>query len=141
MPSMSCQPYKRLAAMWYVTLLWIFGFVWGVIVFMVPQLKNVPSISHVSKYPLISFPLLILYAVILHFLTRLYLKDTGDRAWEGLKFGITILLLNIILDAVVYVILFKGQDYFSFLSIWVAYALCIVIPWLTGKRLEGRSPS
>jgi len=138
---MSCQKYKRLTVMWYATLLWIFGFVWGAIVFMVPQLKNVPSISHVSKYPLISFPLLIFYVVALHFLTRLYLKDIGHRAWEGLKFGATILLLNIILDAAVYVILFKGQDYFSFLSIWVAYVLFIVIPWLTGKNLERRSAS
>jgi hypothetical protein len=138
---MSYKPYKRLTAMWYATLLWIFGFVWGAIVFMVPQLKNVPSITHVSKYPLISFPLLIFYAIALYFLTKKYLKDTGDRAWEGLLLGASILFLNIILDAVVYVILFKGQDYFSFLSIWMAYALFIVIPWLTGKNLERRSAS
>ena len=138
---MSYQPYMRLTAIWYAALIWIFGFIWGVIVFMIPQLKNAPSISHVSKYPLISFPLLIFYAVTLYFLTRKYLKDTGHRAWEGLKFGATILLFNIILDAAVYVIIFKGQDYFSFLSIWMAYALFIAIPGLTGKRQERGSAS
>ncbi len=41
---MTFNPYKRKVALWYAFLLWIFGFVWGTIVFMVPVLKGIASI-------------------------------------------------------------------------------------------------
>jgi len=41
---------NRLAvAIWYAIILWVVGFVWGTVVFMIPSLKNIPSISYVSK--------------------------------------------------------------------------------------------
>jgi hypothetical protein len=106
---------------------------------MVPSLKNLPSISYTSKYPAISVPLLVGYAILIFFLAKGYLRSAEKRIIEGLKFGITLFLINIILDALVYVGLFKGGDYFTFLSIWFAYAMFITIPWLTGRWLERKA--
>jgi hypothetical protein len=44
-------------ALAYAILLWIIGFVWGSIVFMNPELKNVTAIPYVSRNPAITFPL------------------------------------------------------------------------------------
>jgi hypothetical protein len=130
---MSYKPYKFGKALWYAFLIWIIGFVWGTTVFMMPSLKNLSSIPYISKYPAISVPLLIVYAILIFFLAKWYLKDAEEKIAEGLKFGITLFLVNIVLDALVYVVLFKGGDYFAFFSIWFAYAMFIVIPWLTGR--------
>jgi len=54
---------------------------------------------------------------------------------EGLKLGGMIFVVNLVLDVVVYLILFNGADYFTFASIWVAYAIFVFLPWLVGKRL------
>lgn len=133
---MSYKPYKFGTALWYAFLIWIIGFVWGIIVFMMPTLKKLPSIPYISKYPVISVPILIAYAILIFFLAKGYLKTAEKKIAEGLKFGITLFLVNIVLDTLVYVVLFKGEDYFAFFSIWFAYAMFIVIPWLTGQWLQ-----
>jgi hypothetical protein len=120
----------------YAVILWIVGFVWGMIVFMVPALKNVPSIPHVSKLPAVSLVLLPLYLVMLWYLARRYLSSTHEKAVEGLKFGIVLVLVTIVLDTLVYVLLFGSGDYFAFLSIWVAYLMFALLPWLVGGRME-----
>jgi hypothetical protein len=61
----SLKSNRLLKGIWYAVVLWLVGFVWGMIVFMVPLLKNVPSISHVSKLPAVSLVLLPLYLVML----------------------------------------------------------------------------
>ena len=103
---------------------------------MVPALKNLPSLPSISKYPAISFPLLVFYTTVLYILSKDFLKETGDKAGEGIKFGATISFLNFILDALVSYFLFAGGDYFAYLSIWVAYVLFLIVPWLTGRYLE-----
>ena len=133
---MSYRSYDPEKALWYAFLLWIIGFVWGTIVFMVPSLKNVPMVPSISKYPAISVPLLILYAVLVFILAKGYLKTAENKIAEGLKFGVTLFLFNSILDALVYVVIFKGADYFAYFSVWLAYILFVVIPWLTGRWLQ-----
>ena len=123
-------------AMWYGVLLWIAGFVWGTIVFMVPTLKNLPSIEYVSKYPAISAPLMVFYLVMVFFLAKRCLKSTDRKASEGLKLGGVFFLLNIVLDIVVYIVLFQAWDYFSYVSIWLAYVILAVVPLATGRWLE-----
>ena len=117
----------------YAFVLWIVGFVWGVIVFTIPALKNIPSAAHISKLPAVSAVLIPAYAVILYFLASVHLKGTTIRAIGGLKFGLWLAVPNVILDVLIYVILFASFDYFSYLSIWVAYALFLIIPALVGR--------
>ena len=133
---MSLKLSKPATAVWYSIVLWVVGFVWGVIVFMVPSLKNVPSVPYVSKLPAVSIVLLPLYLVMLWYLAPRYLKSTHAEGAEGLKLGVVIFLITILLDALVYVLLFGSLDYFAFLSIWVAYAMFILVPWFLGRRLE-----
>jgi len=132
----SFKPYKFAKALWYALLLWLIGFVWGTIVFVVPTLKNVSSVQYISKYPVISLPLMMLYAVLLFFLSGKYLRTAGEKFIEGLKFGITLFLVSFFLDVLVYFFLFKGKDYFAFLSIWLSYAMFIAIPCFRGQWLQ-----
>jgi hypothetical protein len=92
------NPYKAKKAVFYAILFWIVGFVWGSAVFIVSSLKNLPSIPYLSKYPAISFPLLIAYIILLFLLVPRYLNTTERKKVEGLKFGATIFLINFVLD-------------------------------------------
>jgi hypothetical protein len=118
-------------------LIWIKRFVWGTVVFMTPALKDVSSIPYVSRYPLISFPLLLIWPFLSYLLARSYLKRTsGDTASEGLKLGLTFALVNFFLDLLVLVLLFKnGFGFFAYLTIWLAYFILLIVPWLTGRSL------
>jgi len=104
------------------------GFVWGSAVFIVPSLKNLSSIPYLSKYPAISFPLLITYIILLFLLVPRYLKTTERKKVEGLKFGTTLSLINILLDFFVYYTLLNGADYFMYFSVWLTYILFLVVP-------------
>jgi hypothetical protein len=73
---------------------------------------------------------------MLWYLARRYLASTQARAAEGLKLGVVLVLITIVLDALVYALLFGSTDYFAFLSIWIAYAMFVLVPWFAGKRLE-----
>jgi len=121
----------------YALLIWITGFVWGSVVFMTPALKNVSGIALVSRYPAISFPLLFAWPILAHLLARSYLKnESGDKAAEGLKLGFTFAFVNFLLDLLVLVILFKnGVAFFAYLTIWLAYFILLIVPWLTGRSL------
>lgn len=123
-------------ALGYALLIWITGFVWGSVVFMTPALKVVPAIPYVSRYPLISFPVLILWLFIAYVLARSYLKMTTDKANEGLKLGLLFAVVNFVLDLLVLVILFKnGFVYFASLTVWLAYLILLIVPWFTGRSL------
>jgi uncharacterized membrane protein len=132
----SQKPHRLATAVWYAIFLWLVGFVWGMIVFMVPLLKNVPSIPHVSKLPAVSFVLLPVYLVMLLYLARRQLYSAYAKGVEALKFGIVLVLVAIALDTLVYVLLLGSGDYFAFLSIWVAYAMFLLVPWFVGRYLE-----
>lgn len=121
-------PYKAKKAVFYAILFWIVGFVWGSVVFIVPSLKNLSSVPYLSKYPAISFPLLIAYVILLFVLVPRYLKTTEHKKVEGLKFGATLSLINFLLDFFIYYALLNGADYFTYFSVWLTYILFIVVP-------------
>ena len=123
-------------ALAYALLIWITGFVWGSVVFMTPALKQAPAIPYISRYPLISFPLLIVWLFIAYLLARSYLKKTADKSNEGLKLGLVFAMVNLVLDMLVLVLLFKnGLSYFASLTVWLAYFILLTVPWLTGRSL------
>ena len=130
------MPTTNIRVVVYAIVIWLVGFVWGVIVFTVPPLWNIPSVAYVSKLPAVSLVLIPVYVVILARVTRTELRGKSDKARGGLKLGFSLAAINILLDILVYVLLFGSLDYFSFLSIWLAYALFLVIPALVGSRLR-----
>ena len=130
------MPYKMGKVIAHSLLLWVIGFVWGTIVFMVPTLKNISSIPYISQYPAISVPLIITYIILLIFLSRSYLKAAGNKISEGLKYGVALVVVNLILDLIVYIVLFKSTDYFEYASIYIAYAFFILIPVLSGHAVK-----
>jgi hypothetical protein len=130
------MPQKLGRALAYALLIWILGFIWGTVVFMTPALKSIASIPHVSRFPAISFPILVMWTVVAYLLARSYLKGTTNPVGEGLKLGITFTVINIMLDLLVLVILLRtGLIYFDSASVWFAYGLLIIVPWLTGRSL------
>ena len=129
-------PFKFGKVLTYAFVLWILGFIWGMIVFTVPNLKQISSITYVSKFPALSVVLIPAYTAILYCLASKHLKASENKPHEGLKFGLTLAVTNILLDILVYVILFGSADYFAYLSIWLAYALFLAIPWMVGCRLQ-----
>ena len=133
---MSLRSNRLAVAIWYAIILWAVGFAWGTVVFMIPSLKNIPSISYLSKLPAVSFVLLPLYLVMLWYLARRYLASSHATSGEGLKLGVVLVAVTIILDALVYVVLLRSGDYFAFLSIWIAYVMLVLVPWILGRRLE-----
>jgi hypothetical protein len=121
----------------FAILIWVTGFIWGSIVFMTPALKSVAAIPYVSRNPAISFPLLVLWPVLIYLLARNFLKGATDKPAQGLKLGLVFLLVNFCLDLVVLVFLLKtGVGYFASLTVWIAYGLLLILPWIVGRSLE-----
>lgn len=130
------MPQRPGRALVYAVLIWISGFVWGMVVFMTPAMKEVPAVPYVSRYPLISFPLLILWPIIACLLARTHLRTTNDDPNEGFRLGVLFALVNFVLDLLVLVILFKnGPVYFASLTVWLAYLILLTVPWFTGRSL------
>ena len=130
-------PYKIGKALIYAGLLWVIGFVWGSIVFMTPALKAVAPIPYVSKNPAISFPILIMWLIATYLLAKSYLQAAEDKVAEGLKLGIVFSVVNVLLDLLVLVLLLKaGFSYFVSLTVWLAYLMLLMIPWMTGRTLQ-----
>jgi hypothetical protein len=133
------MPSRNVRAIAYAVLIWITGFIWGSVVFMTPSLKTISSIPYVSRYPAISFPILITWPILSYFLAKSYLKLTPDKAAEGLKLGVVFAGANALLDLLVLVILLKaGFGYFASLTIWIAYTMLVIIPWITGRSMQTR---
>jgi hypothetical protein len=130
------MPQKAGKALAYSVLIWFIGFVWGSLVFMTAALKNIAAIPYVSRYPAISFPLLIVWILIAFVLARSYLKTTNDKADEGLRLGLMFSVVNFVLDLLVLVLLFRnGLSYFASLTVWLAYLILFAVPWFTGRSL------
>jgi hypothetical protein len=131
------MPFRIGKALAYAILIWITGFIWGSIVFMTPALKSVRPIPYISSNPAISFPLLLLWPVLVYLLARRFLNSAAEKSSQGLKLGLTLSVTNLILDLVVLVILLKaGLGYFGSLTVWIAYGLLIIVPWLTARSLD-----
>jgi hypothetical protein len=123
-------------AIGYGVLIWVVGFVWGSIVFMTPSLKGIPSIPYVSSNPAISFPIIALWIPLTYLVARQFLKNSKTPEAHGIKLGLAFSEVNFVLDVIILVILLKaGVIYFAAASIWLAYAMLFVIPWLTGRSL------
>jgi hypothetical protein len=135
------MPQRPIKALGFAILIWIIGFVWGSIVFMTPALKNISAIPYVSRYPAISFPILLIWPVVTYFLARNYLLGTIKRDAEGLKLGLVFSGINFALDLVVLVFLLEaGASYFASATIWLAYFILLLIPWFTGRSLQKALP-
>ncbi len=117
--------------------LWILGFVWGVIVFAIPTLKNTPAIPYVSKYPWISSVLTVGYVILLYYISKKHLE--GASSAERIRFGSIILAVNCALNLSGYFVLLHSADHFDYLSIWVSYVLSIAIPSLATGKHESRN--
>jgi hypothetical protein len=69
------------------------------------------------------------------------LSRVSNPAAEGLKLGIVFSLMNFIVDLAVLVMLLKaGIGYFASATVWLAYFLLLIIPWLTGRSLQKARP-
>ena len=135
------MPQKPIKALGFAILIWIIGFVWGSIVFMTPALKSVPAIPYVSSNPAISFPILLIWVIVAYFLARSYLAGVRNRAAEGLKLGVVFSVVNFVLDLLILVFLLKtGAAYFASATVWLAYFILLLIPWLTGRSLQKQLP-
>jgi hypothetical protein len=131
------MPFKIGKALGYAILIWVTGFIWGSIVFMTPSLKSVAPIPYVSSNPAISFPLLVVWPLLVYLLARSFLKTAADTASQGLRLGLTFSVVNFVLDLVVLVFLLKaGFGYFGSITVWLAYGLLLIVPWLTARSLE-----
>lgn len=129
------MPQRIGRALAYAVLIWFSGFVWGSVVFITPVLKNIPSIPYISRYPAISFPLLILWIFISYLLARSYLK-TSAAPGEGVKLGVLFAIVNLVFDLLVLVLLFKnGFAYFASLTVWLAYFILLIVPWFAGRSV------
>ena len=135
------MPQKPFKAFGFAVLIWIVGFVWGSIVFMTPALKATRPIPYISSNPAISFPILLIWIPLTYFLAKAYLSKINDPDREGFRLGIVFAATNFILDLVVLVLLLKaGAGYFVAATIWLAYFLLLIIPWLTGRSLQKALP-
>jgi hypothetical protein len=135
------MPQRPLKAVAFAVLLWVLGFVWGSIVFMTPALKATPRIPYISGNPAISFPILLVWIPLTYFLARSYLSKLDDPDKEGLKLGIIFSETNFLLDLIVLVFLLKaGVSYFASVTVWLAYFILLIIPWLTGRSLQKALP-
>jgi hypothetical protein len=131
------MPHNAGKAFAFAFILWMIGFVWGSIVFMVPLLKTAPPIPFVSNNPWISFPVLLVWLPMSYFLARSYLRSVPGARAEGLTLGLAFSLMNFGLDLLVLVVLLKaGAGYFLSLTVWGGYALLLFVPWLVGRSLK-----
>jgi len=131
------MPQRIWKALAYAIVIWIIGFVWGSIVFMTPSLKGARPITYISNNPAISFPILIVWLPVTYLLAKNYLTASSDGMAAGLKLGLTLSVVNLILDLVILVLLLKaGFAYFLSLTVWLGYLILLIVPWLTGRSMQ-----
>jgi hypothetical protein len=67
-------------------------------------------------------------------MTRNYVVHQPNPESEGLKLGLTFLLINVLADLVLVVGVMKmGISFYSYAGVWLAYALLIVVPRVTSR--------
>jgi hypothetical protein len=124
----------------FAVLLWVFGFIWGTVVFMTPALKELPSALPFSRYPAISAPLLVLFPLLSFYFAKLCVTPEGGRA-AGLRAGLVFAATNLVMDMLILVLAFKsGWGYFASVSVWLAYAFVIYAAWSAGRWMEAAPP-
>lgn len=121
------------AALYAVTL-WLVGFAWGSIVFMTPALKVTPGVPFVSTNLAISIPILLAWIPLAWWLAQRWLATEADRKAAGRALGLWFSLTNIALDVIVLVLLLgAGWRFFAAASVWVGYALLLIVPMHAGR--------
>lgn len=116
----------------YSISIWLVGFAWGSAVFMIPVIRDVSPVAFVSTNLFISIPIVILWAILAKRLTRRYVAKSVTPRNDAQFLGTCFVSINAILDLFVLVIGFGvGLQYFTFLSVWVAYAVLLIIPIVT----------
>ena len=102
---------------------------------------HVAPIPFISRNPAISFPILVIWFVLAYLLARSFLKNSTNPEPDGRKLGLIFSEVNFILDVIVLVVLLKaGIGYFAALSIWFAYTMLFMVPWLIGRSLAKARP-
>jgi hypothetical protein len=130
-------PFAWGKALGLAVLIWLAGFIWGMVVFMVPALKEIPSIPYVSRYPAISFPLLVVFAVLAYLFAGMRLNEHERMGAAGFRLGLTFAVVNFLLDHFVLVAAFNaGRQFYASVTVWLAYAILLIVPWTTGHRME-----
>lgn len=134
---MSFLPFRLGKALGYGCLLWVTSFVWGSIIFMMPQTRSLSAIPYIARNPALSFPLLVIWPALTWLLSKSYLRGAGDKVVEGVKLGRLFLIVNLILNHLVLVMLLKnGANFYLSLSLWLAYLSLLIAPWLAGRALQ-----
>lgn len=135
---MSFIPQNIGKAIWYAFIIWLSGFIWGTVVFMIPFLAEVRPVPYISSNLAISIPIIIIWIFLSSKLTRSYFKHTLNVDNEALKLGLVFFVINAMLDLLVIVIAFgNGLQFYLSLTVWLAYAILIIIPLKVGSGIAG----
>ena len=123
-------------ALIYALLIWLSGFVWGSIVLAVPPLRDIPAIPYISTNLAISLPIIVFWIWFADWLTLRYLGlDDAHEDKIGLKLGVLFVIVNAGFDIGVIVYEFNaGWAFYSNLTVWLAYAVLLIVP----IRVAGR---
>jgi hypothetical protein len=114
--------------------LWLTGMVFGVLAFSIPQGRDATPIPYISANPFISVPILIAWPLLARALARRLVKRAGNPRVEGLRVGVVFLAVNALLDRVVVVgLMDAGPGFYSYLALWLAYSLLVIVPWRVGR--------
>jgi hypothetical protein len=131
---MSIVPQNFGKAIGYAIVIWLCGFMWGTIVFAIPFLREIKPIPYLSSNPAISFPIIVIWIFLVTKFTKSYFKRVPNINHEALKLGLSFFILNAVLDLLVIVIAFgNGFQFYLSLSVWLAYAVLLVVPLKVGS--------
>ena len=130
-------------------LLWIVGMVVGSVVFAVPRLKAAPPIPYLTANPCVTVPIVVLWVPLAWLLVRRSISRSSDPAGEGLRTGLLLVAVNMLLDLVfVAGVMHAGPRFYAYAGLWLAYAALIVVPWVAGLQVakkrrigDARKPS
>jgi hypothetical protein len=135
----SLLPARPIRTAAFGALLWLSGIVVGGVVFATPALKAVPAIPYVTANPFITVPILALWTILAWVLPRGSVAQAARPRVEGLRIGMMFLAVNVVLDLMLVVGLMKtGPGFYGYGGLWSAYALLVVVPWLTGRSAGQR---
>lgn len=118
-------------------LLWVLIFVvWSIIIFL-PPFKNGANLMWQF---IIHYVMLVLFVWIV---ATMYLKKVKASAKEGLLYGIYLLVVGSILDAIITVPLFIDGDYLGYFGnwqMWIGYIEVLVFSTIFGMMFAETPP-
>ena len=120
----------RRATLWGI-LLWIFIFVEISILMFLPGLKD----SYMGQ----RIVHLLVFALLVLFVTKWYFKTVQASTKEGFVVGIWFIIVGTVLDAIITIPLFvKSYSFFySDMYLWLGFLILIVVSTLVGHKLAG----